>query len=149
MGNQQASLSLMPVPFAEKYFITSDGRVFSTNRGSLKELKQSLHYGKSKSPYLRVKANGVYYLSHRLIASVLIGRELKHDEVINHKDGNTLNNNLINLEIVTHKENVRHAVTNNLYCSGEAWHKAREASTTISKESTPKRGEAVGGQDND
>lgn len=46
-------------------------------------------------------------------------------------DGNTINNKLCNLEVVSQHENVQHAVQNNLYCSGSAWHKARETTKSL------------------
>ena len=39
--------------------------------------------------------------------SVMIGRELSRCEEVDHKDGNKLNDNESNLEIVTKKENIR------------------------------------------
>lgn len=48
------------------------------------------------------------YLAHRIIYEVFIG-ELQENYVINHKDGNKLNNNIDNLEQITESENVIHA----------------------------------------
>ena len=47
------------------------------------------------------------YLIHRLVASAYLGVDL--DEVVNHKDGNKLNNSVSNLEWCTYKENTKHA----------------------------------------
>lgn len=74
---------------------------------------------------MRVKVGNKLWLKHRFIASVLIGRPLENSEVVNHKDGNPMNNNLDNLEVVSQKENVQHAVNQGLYCSGQEWHDAR------------------------
>lgn len=53
---------------------------------------------------------------HRILASVFLG--LDFDDKLkqtNHKDGNKLNNMLNNLEIVSNKENARHAAKLNLH----------------------------------
>jgi hypothetical protein len=44
---------------------------------------------------------------HRLVAVVFLG--FHSDKVVNHKDGNKINNQLSNLEWITQKENVIHA----------------------------------------
>lgn len=52
--------------------------------------------------------------THRLVAEAFIG-EIKDGYEVNHIDGNKLNNNLSNLEIVSHLENMQHASKNCLY----------------------------------
>lgn len=49
-----------------------------------------------------------YGLVHRLVAMAFLG-EIPSDKEINHIDGDKTNNNVSNLEIVTHKENMHHA----------------------------------------
>lgn len=49
---------------------------------------------------------------HRIIAATFLGRN--DDLLVNHKDGNKLNNNSINLEYVTNQENVIHAYNTGL-----------------------------------
>lgn len=60
---------------------------------------------------------------HHLVTEAFIGPRLKDYEV-NHKDGNTLNNNVENLEYVTHQENCLHANKNGLrkYTAGDKHH---------------------------
>lgn len=41
---------------------------------------------------------------HEIIAEAMLGRELKRDEQVHHKDENKLNNDWRNLQILTEKE---------------------------------------------
>jgi len=148
MDNQQVSsigTKLIPIPEFELYFTDTTGTIFSFKRGGKEKiLSPYLHYGKSKNPYMRVKIINKLWLLHRLIGSVNIGRQLNKDEVINHINGVTTDNRLTNLEVITQRENVNHAVSLVLYCSGDEWYEARkykpnrETSTTIPRGSTLK-----------
>ena len=68
---------------------------------------------------------------HRLIWYWHYG-ELPEDEEINHKDGNKANNKINNLEMITHKENVKHALDNNLMKSN--WEHKNSKLTKINYE---------------
>lgn len=127
MDNQQESLeNKISIPNLEKYFTDFEGNVYSKCKGGcLKKLTPHLHYGRSNNPYKRIKVNKKLWLVHRLIGSVLINRQLNTNEVVNHKNGITTDNRLENLEVITQRENVQHAIDNNLYCKGIDWHKAR------------------------
>lgn len=58
-------------------------------------------------------------LVHRLVAEAFIPKRRKR-KLVNHIDGNKLNNNVSNLEWVTHKQNMRHASLHGLMknCGG-------------------------------
>src|SRR5690554_1665051 len=48
-----------------------------------------------------------YIFEHRLVMSQHLGRPLRSDEHVHHKDGNKLNNDISNLEIITLEEHSR------------------------------------------
>lgn len=129
MGNKQVrqdKQDLLQIPEMGNYFASLSGKIYSTKRSlEPKELSPYSHYGRSKSPYMRVKIDKKLQMLHRVLASIHVGRPLLKSEVVNHIDGNTVNNHLDNLEVVSQRENVQHAVANNLYCSGDEWYKAR------------------------
>jgi len=113
----------------EHYFIKDIGngqfRVYSNKTGVYKELKQSQIVNNRRvnaKPYIQVSVQGCQLL-HRLIADTFIGDVT--GKTVNHIDGNTLNNSLENLEIVTQSENNIHAVQTGLMPTGENHGKAK------------------------
>lgn len=97
-------------PIYESYFMSQGGNIFGLKSGKI--LKTS----KSNSGYfcVPIRHNGKYknIFIHRELSRVFIGCVDGMD--INHKDGNKTNNSIDNLEIVTRKQNIDHALTTGL-----------------------------------
>jgi len=104
----------LPIPSCPNWFINKEGKIYSDYVG--RELKPYI----SGSSYLQINRQYVdndgkrkkkkFYV-HRLVAETFLG-EIPKNMVVNHKDGNKLNNHVSNLEIVTSKENNDHAKAN-------------------------------------
>ena len=103
-------------PVAEcngEYYVSSWGRVKSYKNGKEIILKPGIH----KNGYLLIslsknKTAKTYHI-HRLVAQAFIINE-NNKLTVNHKDGDKKNNNVYNLEWMTHHENVQHAIKNQL-----------------------------------
>lgn len=84
--------------------VTNDGRVF----GSRKELKQRLYQNYPTVTLGRYKRSRVRV--HRLVAVAFLPNPEKL-ETVNHKDKNTQNNHVSNLEWCSREDNVKHGLS--------------------------------------
>lgn len=91
-----------PVKDHPDYLVTSNGNVFSLKRG---KFLSAFHW----QGYFQVVLDGKNFRIHKLVAEAFIGPRPK-GLTINHINGIKTDNNIGNLEYVTLKENVRHAV---------------------------------------
>ena len=89
----------------ENYLIDENGKIY--NIETKKYLKGSI--GENGYLYYRLSKNGKkkMYYAHRLVAEAFIPNS-NNLPVVNHKDGNKLNNNVNNLEWVSYSENIKH-----------------------------------------
>lgn len=102
------------VGYEDLYLISSNGRV--------KRNKKLLKPGLAGNGYFTVALcrDGIAksHTIHTMVAIAFIGKRSLNKQV-NHKDGLKTNNNVINLEYSTNRENSIHAVINGLNPSGE------------------------------
>lgn len=64
--------------------------------------------GSRNVKYIQIHVNGKIVKKHRHIMENYLGRKLKATEVVHHIDGDGLNNNIENLEVMTKSEHSRH-----------------------------------------
>ena len=103
-----------PIKDYENYYqISSFGRVKSMHKTPFKILILSL-----RAEYLGIQLckNGKSktFSVHRLVALSFLKND-DNTKIVNHIDGNKLNNHILNLEWITYKENRKHAEINKLF----------------------------------
>jgi hypothetical protein len=90
---------------------STESRVLINKKLFIKKRIKVLKLTKTKGGYLAVtigiKNNKKTYLTHRLVAIHFLENEF-FKKCVNHKDLNKTNNNVLNLEWTTHKENTIH-----------------------------------------
>lgn len=89
------------------YTVALDGTVINSKTN--KEIKPRIMY----NGYMRVKVKGKEMFVHRLIAEMYIPNPNNYP-IINHIDGNKLNNSVENLEWCTYSHNNKHACNSGL-----------------------------------
>ena len=109
--------------YEESYMVSDMGRVYSKTRFIKQGDKRRLTKGRilsqknRKYGYREVNLyknnTGSSCAVHHLVCSAFIDEDITGMDV-NHKDGNTSNNALYNLEVCTHLENMRHAIKTGL-----------------------------------
>ena len=118
------------------YQVSNSGKVRSLDR----EITKTNRHGnvqnfKLKGRELRHNDNGKGYLAvqlgrgnrryvHRLVAEMFIDNPFELPS-INHIDNNTKNNNVTNIEWVTHQENIQHKVRQGRQHKGERIHSTK------------------------
>lgn len=125
MDNPLAKNLILPINETIIYSVDMEGNVYSHKPSGDRKLSPYKHKARKGKLYVGVRAGKRTYLVHRLMMAAKLGRLLLPFEQVNHINGDTQDNRMGNLEIVSHQQNVKHAVENSLYCSGEAWHLAR------------------------
>lgn len=120
------------------YWVSNYGRIFSTNTNSF------LVPHANENGYLQVslmtETGRIFRKVHRLVLIAFRYFQGYEEYQGNHKDGNKLNNYLYNLEWMTPKENVDHAINNNLR---KAFKGSDNPKASITEESAKKIGEML------
>lgn len=118
------------IPNYNGYQVSNLGRVRTYNKTTYTEkhgirhwknriLKQKLQQRKNKRKDYRVELwnEGKHktFLVARLVAFTFLNKDINNSKLtVNHIDGNSANNNINNLEIISLKENIQHEFNNNL-----------------------------------
>ena len=110
------------------YYITDDGIVISKVKAKEKELSQWIDNVGYKQVILRKDKKRCYKRVHQLVAEAFVEGKTDINCMVNHIDGNKLNNNAKNLEWTSNSKNTQHAYDSNLYrstyrCGIKAIHK--------------------------
>lgn len=96
--------------YKELYLITNHGRCFSKKTNN--ELKKSIKSGYYNVKLYDIDRNKEEYLIHKLVY-LTFNNDYDNKNVIDHIDGNKLNNNIKNLRCITQSENIINAYKNN------------------------------------
>lgn len=125
---------IKPIYGFPSYSVSSDGVVWSSHTGRpvRQFLTESSETTKRGAGYHRVElwksGKAKKFFVHRLVAEAFIPNDDPDKNSVNHIDGNKSNNSESNLEWVTHRQNVDHAMETGLQLKGE------DVGTSIYKE---------------
>lgn len=99
-----------PIPNNDRYDVSSIGAIYDNEKCEFKLPRIANGY---LTVFFGHKLNGCRYSRidvHRLVVWAFTGSLSRRSRHVNHKDGDKLNNNIDNLELVSPAENARHAV---------------------------------------
>lgn len=99
------------------YVIDSNGIITNTKTG--KELKGTITQHGYQRIALSINERKIGKYLHRLVAIYFLNFDETSDKIVNHIDGNKLNNSVNNLEIISQRENLLHAYKNDLKISNQ------------------------------
>ena len=99
---------LKPLYCCDKYLVDSDGYIIS--KRDKRPMKPSISSHGYYITTVIIDGKRKSIPIHSAVAKTFLGDRISEGLVINHIDGNKLNNRLENLEWVTSSENARHAI---------------------------------------
>lgn len=106
------------------YLVSNMGRVKNATNGRIRKLCFNTQGYYAFSGTFGSKSRKKTIKVHKAVAETFIGNEF-NKPMVNHIDGNILNNHVDNLEWCTNQENIVHAVEHGMIKSGEESHKAK------------------------
>lgn len=107
--------------FDDDYSISNYGRVKHILSDHYRIIGGSVH----QDGYIFVTIKGKQYPLHRLVAKLFHSDTYKGGLVVNHMDGNKMNNFADNLEWVTQSENINHSYANNFQPKNNSTYKGK------------------------
>jgi len=116
MKNSEVEIWKDVVGYEKLYQVSNLGNVKSLNYNKKKiiqDLKQSVNNKGYLFVFLCNKTKPKRFYAHQLVAISFLNHIPKKGIVVDHIDGNPLNNNLNNLQIITHRENVSKSLKHN------------------------------------
>ena len=95
------------IPINKRYLISNGGIIYDTKRNNFK----NVHNNGWGYLYASLMSNNKakLYPVHRLVAITYLPNVNYSQLEVNHFDGNKLNNNISNLEWLTHSQNIQHS----------------------------------------
>lgn len=100
------------------YRISDQGNLFSCRKNIIQTVSPNTVGYPCKTLYDGANKRRQPSLIHRLVMLAFVGEPTADKPHVNHKDGNPMNNTLVNLEYCSHKENMNHAWATGL-CTNE------------------------------
>lgn len=88
------------------YYISSYGRIKSYAKHANPRILTPYIKDKSR-PYLFIDIHSTTYAVHRLVAKHFLSESYSEEKEVHHKDGNTMNNSVDNLECLTKEEHLK------------------------------------------
>lgn len=116
MKNSEVEIWKDVIGYEKLYQVSNLGNVKSLNynrKKIIQYLKQSVNNKGYLFVFLCNKTKPKRFYTHQLVAISFLNHIPKKGIVVDHIDGNTLNNNLNNLQIITHRENLSKALKHN------------------------------------
>lgn len=102
-----------------RYFVSRDGLVRRRNKDGYRQLKALLDSGGYAQVCLFDAGKSRRVLVHALVAAAFLGPRPSDRHQINHRNGNKGDNRLENLEYLTRRQNLRHAIAAGLWPRGQ------------------------------
>lgn len=105
LSKNSDAIGFQNIPYASKYYVSSNGEVFSFIKNKPKKLKPGIGgYGYHKVTLIGNNGEKIHRYVHHLVMENFLYSRPRHLET-RHLDGDSLNNKLTNLKYGTHKEN--------------------------------------------